>query len=282
MLPMNINVRFYSLILIVCAAVCAVFLSSSCKPSPKPEDLWTLTLKVNTDEAVESAIMDKELLAKEEEYESVKEMTEAEKNYIKALAVDRTMEILKKRAKAFGVFHHITKHETDPDKIVLELRKKGEEERVKKVLTYVGFLSFRLVEAGPVPLEEALLEEYAGELPEGTEVLEYELQYYLLYRAPIVTGADLDKVRPSQDYQGNPALSFSMNEHGAMRMKRFTSQNIGKQMAVVLNGEVHMIATIQERIGRDGQLTGQFTMEEVHDLALVLRAGAFPASVVVE
>ncbi len=61
--------------------------------------------------------------------------------------------------------------------------------------------------------------------------------------------------------------------------KKATSENIGKPLAIVLDGRVQSAPTIQDRISDSGIIHGRFTIEEAEDLALVLRAGALPASI---
>lgn len=107
---------------------------------------------------------------------------------------------------------------------------------------------------------------------------------YLLKREPVITGAGLKDARPSP-YQGNkPTLAntwvvnFRLKRKAARKFARVTGDNIGKRMAIVLDGVVKSAPVIQERIphGR-GQITGQRYAEEAKDLAIVLRSGALPA-----
>ena len=77
---------------------------------------------------------------------------------------------------------------------------------------------------------------------------------------------------------GNPEVSMSMNAEGANTWARMTKENIGKQIAIVLDGMVYSYPTVQSEIaGGSSQITGNFTLEEAEDLANVLKSGKLPA-----
>ena len=77
---------------------------------------------------------------------------------------------------------------------------------------------------------------------------------------------------------GNPEVSMSMNSEGAKTWARMTKENIGKQIAIVLDGMVYSYPTVQSEIsGGSSQITGNFTLEEAEDLANVLKSGKLPA-----
>jgi preprotein translocase subunit SecD len=73
-------------------------------------------------------------------------------------------------------------------------------------------------------------------------------------------------------------VSFSLNQQGAEKFSKLTSENIGKQLAIVLDGRVQNAPTIEGRIYDEGRISGSFTQQEVQDLSLKLRSGALPAS----
>ncbi|MBQ3933678.1 MAG: protein translocase subunit SecD, partial [Elusimicrobiaceae bacterium] len=94
-----------------------------------------------------------------------------------------------------------------------------------------------------------------------------------------VSGADLEDARVTAGEYGYPAVSFQFNSDGAKKFGNLTGANIGKQLAIVLDNTVQSAPNIQSRISAQGQITGQFKMEEARQLAIVLRAGALPAPV---
>ena len=104
---------------------------------------------------------------------------------------------------------------------------------------------------------------------------------YLLKNKTLLTGASLETAKVQiSDRFGEPHVSIKFNSQGAADFDRITNENVRKRLAIVLDGVVHSAPVIQERIsGGQAQITGNFTMEEARDLAIVLRAGALPAPV---
>src|SRR5690606_529091 len=102
--------------------------------------------------------------------------------------------------------------------------------------------------------------------------------YYLVRRVAGITGRDLRNARPTLDENNQPAVSFSLNAQGADKFGRLTSQNIGRQLAIVLDGRVQSAPVIEGRIYDEGRISGSFTQREGQDLSLTLRSGALPAS----
>ncbi len=97
----------------------------------------------------------------------------------------------------------------------------------------------------------------------------------------LLTGASLETAKVQiSDRFGEPNVSIKFNSQGAADFDRITNENVRKRLAIVLDGVVHSAPVIQERIsGGQAQITGNFTMDEARDLAIVLRAGALPAPV---
>ena len=102
--------------------------------------------------------------------------------------------------------------------------------------------------------------------------------FYTLEAAPVVTGEELVDAQPAFDQNGRPAVNFRFNTTGARKFGDYTAENIGSPFAIVLDSEVISAPTIQSHIpGGSGIITGQFTVEESTNLAVLLRAGALPA-----
>src|SRR6266853_1142337 len=101
--------------------------------------------------------------------------------------------------------------------------------------------------------------------------------YYLVRKVAAVTGRDLRNARPSLDENNQPAVSFTLNTEGGRKFGKVTSENIGRQLAIILDGRVQSAPRIDSRITTDGRITGSFTQEEVANLSLILRSGALPA-----
>jgi len=102
--------------------------------------------------------------------------------------------------------------------------------------------------------------------------------YYVVKRAPVVTGDMLTDAQTQFDQNGNPAVGFTFNTTGARLFGAHTAANVGKLFAIVLDGEVISAPQIQTAIlGGSGIITGRFSVQESGQLAILLRAGALPA-----
>ena len=180
------------------------------------------------------------------------------------------------------------------DEILVQLPGVGDPTAAKEVIQAGGQLQLVRVADGPFASEAEALAKYGGVLPPGTALVPGKPQsapagqpsqqvYYLLDRSPIVTGQDLRdaSASPSTDNPGEYEVDFKLSNAAAARFGPFTEQQaaIGGRMAVVLDHQVYEAATIKGRIDDSGRITGDFSQESAQNLALVLRAGALPASI---
>ena len=106
---------------------------------------------------------------------------------------------------------------------------------------------------------------------------------FLIKKESLLSGDSLSDARVAFDSQYNePYVSLTFDANGARQFERITSANVGKRLAIVLDGNVHSAPQIKEAIaGGKAQITGGFSYEESTDLAIILRAGALPAPVTV-
>lgn len=105
--------------------------------------------------------------------------------------------------------------------------------------------------------------------------------YYVLEQTPVVSGDQLTDAQPSFDQNGRPAVNFRFNPTGARLFGDYTAENIGSPFAIVLDNEVISAPVIQSHIpGGSGIITGNFSVEESTQLAVLLRAGALPAEMI--
>lgn len=103
-------------------------------------------------------------------------------------------------------------------------------------------------------------------------------QVILLKAVPILDGSMLTDARAAFDQNNQPIVSFSLDSKGARIFGDFSGANVGKRMAIVLDGKVYSAPVIRERIGGgSGQISGGFSVEEASDLAIALKSGALPA-----
>lgn len=205
--------------------------------------------------------------------------------YLRDQSVRQAQETLWNRVDELGLAEPtIQRQGLAGERIIVELPGVENPDRVKNIIKTTAFLEWKLVKGGPAPDEETLLAEYGGVVPEDLEVLRGDPKrteggYYLVERVAVVTGKDLRSARRSIDEWNNPAVAFSLNQDGARRFWNTTSENIGKPLSVVLDNKIQVVATIEDRIRDSGIIRGRYTIEEAEDIALVLRAGALPATI---
>lgn len=106
-------------------------------------------------------------------------------------------------------------------------------------------------------------------------------ELYLLEAREIMTGQSLQDAQAQRDPQlGQPEVTFELSRRAGRRFEKVTSDNVGNQLAIVLDEKVYSAPVIQSAIGSQGRITlGGASIEEARDLALVLRAGALPAPI---
>jgi preprotein translocase subunit SecD len=160
--------------------------------------------------------------------------------------------------------------------------------QARKLIRQTGFLEFKLV-LDEAPTEELIRKKYPGGLPPDTEIaFEKEkktqrvLGAYLVPKAPDLTGDFLTDARSSLDNRYGWIVNFEFNSEGARRFAKLTENNIGKQLAILLDGQVYSAPRINSRISARGQIEGRFTSQEAADLAVILRAGSLPIPVQIE
>ncbi|SFR41948.1 preprotein translocase subunit SecD [Yoonia tamlensis] len=111
---------------------------------------------------------------------------------------------------------------------------------------------------------------------------ENEAAFYILEKNPVVTGEDLENAQLDFDQNGSPAVAFRFNTSAARDFGDYTLENVGSLFAIVLDGEVISAPRINSHIpGGSGIITGNFSVEEATNLAILLRAGALPAKLTV-
>ena len=201
--------------------------------------------------------------------------------------LQQSMDTVRRRVDALGVAEPtIQEHGQGDYEILVQLPGVDDPDRVKEIIRSTALLELRLVADGPFSSQESALAARGGILPQDTELLREARdpqgsppQWYIVNRIAGVTGRDLTGASASRDINGRPAVSFNLGRDGAARFGRLTGQNVGKQLAIVLDGRIQSAPTIEGQIFERGEITGRFTDLETADLALVLRSGALPASI---
>jgi preprotein translocase subunit SecD len=201
-------------------------------------------------------------------------------------AVDQALQTIERRVNELGVSEpNIALYGQAFDQILVQLPGVSDVNRAKSIISNTAILELKLVEAGPAPTREALLQSYNGQVPQDMEVLtgatgsaDAPTQFYLVRKVAAVTGRDLRNAKPSLDENNRPAVSFSLTNEGSRKFGKATGENIGRLLAIVLDNRVRSAPRIDGKITDEGKIYGSFTQEEVADLSLTLRSGALPAS----
>jgi preprotein translocase subunit SecD len=205
-------------------------------------------------------------------------------------AVKQALQTIERRVNEFGVAEPIVaQHGSAGDQILVQLPGVTDVARAKELIRSTALLELKLVEQGPTASREALLQASNGTVPPNMEVVSGADDrgatgqaggplYYLVRRSAAITGRDLRNARPSLDENNRPAVGFSLNQEGARKFGQVTGDNVGRLLAIILDGRVQSAPRIDSRITDEGRISGSFTQEEANDLALKLRSGALPAS----
>ena len=214
-------------------------------------------------------------------------MVERQINQLRDDAVRQGLETIRNRVDQFGVAEPtITRQGVD--QILIQLPGIQDPARAKALIGKTALLEFKMLDE-QTSVEQAL----AGQLPETSELLygrEIDKQTkaerkvpYVVQKRTLLTGAELTRAEVQADPNslGNWQVAIEFTAAGTRIFGELTEQNVGKRLAIVLDGNVYSAPRINERIpsGR-AVITGHFTVDDARDLAIVLRAGALPAPVV--
>ncbi len=214
---------------------------------------------------------------------------------IRETTMTQSIETIERRINALGLTEPTIQQRggANDNEILVQLPGEGDPTRAKEVIRAGGQLELKLVEDPTTyPSQVAALAAHGGVLPPGSEVVAGRNEsrtaapdqgevWYVLSRSPIVTGRDLRSATENRSTQnpGQWQINFSLSADAARRFGPFTEQNINRQMAIVLQHRVYSAPVIHGRIDDTGVIEGSFSQDSAHDLALVLRAGALPASI---
>ncbi|MFO7806128.1 MAG: protein translocase subunit SecD, partial [Paracoccaceae bacterium] len=199
-------------------------------------------------------------------------LSEAEQRATDDRTVRQALEIIRRRIDEVGT-REPTIQRQGADRILIQVPGIGSAAEVKELIGTTAQLTFQ-----PVVSRTSDSDENPGSGNEILPAMDEDGVFYILERAPVVSGDELVDAQPDFDQNGRPAVSFRFNASGARDFGDYTAENIGNPFAIVLDGEVISAPTIQSHIpGGSGIITGDFTVEESTQLAILLRAGALPA-----
>ncbi len=203
--------------------------------------------------------------------------------------LSQTKSTIEKKINALGLAESsVQQRRGDADaELLVQLPGVDDPARIKQILQTAAVLELYEVKGGPFPTKSAALTQFNGIMPPGTKLVGTDATglgrgdgWWLVTRIPVVRGADIRNATPEQSttVPNSWDTNFVLSQDAAARFERFTGANIGNRLAIVLDGRVLSAPTIQGQIRDNGRITGSGTQEEARDLALNLKAGSLPAS----
>ncbi|MBK5197099.1 MAG: protein translocase subunit SecD [Methyloceanibacter sp.] len=204
-------------------------------------------------------------------------------------AIQASIETIRRRVDAFGTTEPSIQRE-GRDRVLVQVPGIQDVEHLKELIGTTGKLEFKLVDPSANAAQIAASKQIppGDELvygvgapkgsPEGTAPIPYVLKSQVL-----VSGANLVDAQPGFDSRsGEPVVTFRFDAAGATRFGKVTQENVGLPFAIVLDNKVISAPVIREPIlGGTGQISGNFTVQQANDLAVLLRSGALPAKLTV-
>lgn len=204
---------------------------------------------------------------------------------LKRSTVEQSLATIDRRVNALGLTEPTVQEHGDPAvdaEILVELPGVDDPARVKELIGATAQLKIVAEKEGPFQSEAAAMSAKNGILPLGTELREWPGHgWYLINRAPVITGADIRSARAAADTDspGRWETGFTLSQDGGDRFEKFTTANVGNNLAVLLDTQIRSVAVIQSAIRDSGRINGLSSEQESSDLALVLRTGALPAGI---
>jgi SecD/SecF fusion protein len=190
-------------------------------------------------------------------------------------AVEQSVSIVRRRIDETGV-NEPTVARQGRDRILVELPGVSDPDRIKRLLGSTAKMTFRLVapEGAQADAETELLPYAESGRASGRIAVRRHVE---------VDGANLTKASAGQDSRtGEWVVNFGLDRIGARRFGEVSTRHVGEPFAIVLDGKVISAPVIREPIlGGQGQISGNFSVQEANDLAVLLRAGALPAPLTV-
>lgn len=215
-------------------------------------------------------------------------------NEFQKLAVQRAREIIERRVNELGVREPIIQ-QYEPvggglaDKIIVQLPGVDDPERAKDIIGKTAQLELKLVHSdkqGNFNSRQEALQSFNNALPPEYEIVPIiernssdrsGVQYLVVRKAASITGKHLKSAEAQLSNSRGYSVAFTLTNQGRDIFGKVTEANIGKRLAIVLDGRAYSAPEIKSAISDRGEITGNFTAEEAKDLALVLKSGALPA-----
>jgi len=188
-----------------------------------------------------------------------------------AMSVAR--DVVRRRIDPSGT-KEITVINEGSNRILVEVPGVGDPRHLEQLIGQTARLEFKLVDLGANPADVQ-----QGRAPPGSQVLPMANGQggIAVKRRVMVSGDQISKASQSFDENGAPDIEITFDSAGARRFGRATQENVGKPFAIILDDKVLSYPTIETPIlGGQARITGQFTTQAAHDLAVSLAAGKLP------
>ena len=212
------------------------------------------------------------------------QMTAEEIARTKKDAIMQAVDTIRGRLNEFGLAEPTVAKQGE-DKILVEvpgIKTQEEEQRIRELIARAAHLQLMAVDEERIARVHTMSKAEAKSY--GNVILPdvYTDEKYLVRAIPVLDGSMLTDAKVGFDESNQPVINFTLNSQGAKIFGDFTAISVGKRMAVVLDDKVYSAPNIRERIGGGRvQISGHFSMEEAHDLAIALRSGSLLAPVYV-
>ena len=198
---------------------------------------------------------------------------------MQSVILSQSIEVVRRRIDELGTREPAIQRQGN-DRILVQVPGLTNPEQLKTVLSTTAKMSFRMVDTTAIPDPQN-----PTRVPPGDDLL-YEIQKdgtkapYVVERRVLVSGDRLTNANGGFDSRtGEPVVNFRFDTRGAKQFGDATKVNVGKPFAIILDDKVISAPRINEPIlGGSGQISGSFTIQTANDLAILLNAGALPAS----
>jgi len=200
--------------------------------------------------------------------------------------VSQAIEAIRDRVDALGISEpQIQEYGLGENQILVDLPGVENESQIEQIIQGTNRLEVHAVVGGPYKDEQEAAASVGGSVPADDElksfsgVMQGGSGVYVLQRASVVAGNDFRTADPSiNPNNGQREVQFQLTTDAGDRFYDYTSKNVGRNMAVVMNDSIREVAVIKNAIRDRGEIEGTFTPEEVQALSKLLRTGALPAS----
>lgn len=213
-------------------------------------------------------------------------LTPLEQETIRKNALTQAIATIRNRLDQFGLAEPSVTQQGKEDILVQlpGIKTPQEEQRARELISKSAHLQMMAVDEdrnlNVDKMNDLEAQKYGDIILPFASLSGEEGQKILLKAIPILDGNMLTDARVNYDQNHQPVVSFSLDSQGAKIFGDFSGANVGKRMAIVLDGKVYSAPVIRERIGGgSGQISGGFSVEQASDLAIALRSGALPAPI---